>query len=240
MKHLRHLLALTLIAVLLTACGDGTTTDPMPEGTAPTEPADTPGQPIDQPAAQPDAGPQAPDPDASEEPEQPAPKPLVIKPTPTPDDAERTAVPGLSFVIPEGWFAGPDNQFRLFTLVAPAELGGAELAVSKWDGNVGGFAANVGRWCNQIGMDPIPGLTTAEDSDFEKFPIDGETATWVPLLNEQNNQAILAIWVPRGDLADTPTETWTLKLTCDADQVQALAPGVRAWAESIKFEPLEQ
>lgn len=222
---------LFLVGFFLTACGESTTDEPLPEGTAPTDPpADREVDP--QPA--PEDEPEAPDPTpAVDEPEATTPPPL---PLPVPeDDAERSKAPGLSYVLPEGWTVGPEKAMRLLTLLPP-DGGSADLAISKWPGDVGGFASNVQRWVRQAGLPPIPGLMTAAASDFEKFTVGDTTATWIPLMNEDTNVAILAVWVPRGENPENPTETWTFKLTCKADQVETLAPAVRAFCESVKFE----
>jgi hypothetical protein len=55
-------------------------------------------------------------------------------------------------------------------------------------------------------------------------------------MNTDTNLAILVVWVPIGDEPENPDFTWTLKMSLKADQVEALAPAVRVWCESIKFE----
>lgn len=231
MKHLSPLAALFFVITLcLTACGESTTDEPLPEGTAPAE-ADR--AEVETP------DPQTPDPEVTD----PEPEPVVEQtpppPLPTPPaaegDAERKSISGMTYILPEGWSVGPPKTMRLLTLI-PEGQDGVELAVARWPGDVGGFASNVQRWVRQAGLPPIPGLMTAAASDFEKFDIDGTQATWIPLMNEDTNQAILAVWVPLGENPENPDQTWTFKLTCKADQVQTLAPGVRAWCESIKFD----
>ena len=240
MKLINQLIALTCVAFLLTACGESTTDEPLPDGTAPSDvdrtdaPAET-ADPVDTPDVDPDPVSDA-DPDitTSTESDRDILDPDLILDDAV-GDAERLSISGMTYVLPEGWSVGPPKTMRLLTLI-PEGQDGAELAVSRWPGDVGGFASNVQRWVRQAGLPPIPGLMTAAASDFEKFDIDGTQATWIPLMNEDTNQAILAVWVPLGENPENPDQTWTFKLTCKADQVQALAPGVRAWCESIKFE----
>ncbi|MEO0477389.1 MAG: hypothetical protein AAF085_15690 [Planctomycetota bacterium] len=230
MTKLTSLIAMLALIGLTTACGESTSDESLPEGTTPSEAerteidtpgSDTPDEP-DTPAPEPVVE------DTPEYPPLPLPKPLI-------DDADRSKAPGLSYVLPEGWTVGPERQMRLLTLLPP-DAEGADLAISKWPGDVGGFASNVQRWVRQAGLPPIPGLMTAAASDFEKFTIDGTTATWIPLMNEDTNAAILAVWVPIGAEPEDPDQTWTFKLTCKADQIQSLAPAVRAFCKSIKFE----
>ncbi len=236
MKQLTHFIVLFAIALMLTACGESTTDESLPEGTTPTdapaerkvEPSVEPQPTTEQPALEPEV---TTPPVVEDTPEYP---PL---PTPTAgeNDAERLKAPGISYVLPEGWTVGPAKQMRLLTLLPP-DGNGADLAISRWPGDVGGFPLNVNRWAGQVGLPPIPGLMTAAASDFEQFKIDGNDATWIPLMNEETNIAILAVWVPIGDEPENPDQTWIFKLTCKADQVTALAPAMRAWCESIQFE----
>ncbi|MEM6505437.1 MAG: hypothetical protein AAF711_08210 [Planctomycetota bacterium] len=238
MTYTLKLAVLICLAVVLAGCGGSSTEESLPAGTAPTE-ADR--SEVVKPGG---AG----EPDPAEYESTPQPEPVVEEssepvlpplPLPTPpaseDEAERSSAPGLTYVLPEGWTVGPERQMRLLTLIPP-DAGDTDLAISRWPGDVGGFASNVQRWARQAGLPPIPGLMTAAASDFEKFNIDGTTATWIPLMNEDANVAILAVWVPIGDNPENPDQTWTFKLTCKADQVEALAPAVRAWCESLRFE----
>jgi len=229
MKHLSPLFALVFI---LTACGESTSDEELPEGAAPTDAQ------REEPAAPETPASDTTEPEATEE--EPATDPAVdgVPEVPEPaaeEDAERSSIAGLSYVLPEGWTVGPPKTMRLLTLL-PVGVEDADLAISKWPGDVGGFPMNVNRWARQAGLPPFPNLMTAATSDFEQFQIDDTTATWVPLMNEDTNIAILAVWVPRGPEPEDPVETWTFKLTCKADQVQQLAPDVRAFCESIEFE----
>lgn len=226
MKYQQQLIVLACLALFLTACGESTTDEPLPDGTAPSD------APVDR-EVEPQPDPEAPDPTpAVDEPGTTTPPPLPVPES----DAERLSIPGLTYALPEGWTVGPEKAMRLLTLLPP-DGGGAQLAVSRWPGDVGGFAMNVGRWCSQAGL-PLPAadFSSPAASGYEQFDIDGTTATWIPLMNEDANVAILVAWVPMGDDPETPDQTWTFKLTCSADQVQTLAPGVRAWCESIEFE----
>lgn len=237
MKNINTLIALTCLALLTAACGESSSDESLPEGTAPNEApaertANEPAQP--KPDAVEPETPKRTEP-AATEPDEAADTSETADTAATDDDAERSSIPGLTYVLPEGWTVGPAKQMRLLTLI-PEGQDGAELAISRWPGDVGGFAMNVQRWARQAGLPPIPDLMTAAASDFEKFTIDGHTATWIPLMNEDANTAILAVWVPLGEDPENPDTTWTFKLTCKAEQVQKLAPDVRAWCESVRFK----
>lgn len=229
MNNLSTSIVLATLAFFLVACGDSTTDEPLPEGTAPGE--------AERKAVDPAASEPAPQlsPGAVSAVEQ-AP-PLLPLPTPpvAQGDAERRSISGLSYVLPKGWAVGGPKKMRLLTLLPP-NGGDSDLSISRWPGDVGGFALNVQRWARQAGLSPMTNLTTAAASDYQKFQIDGTEATWIPLVNEDTNYAILAVWVPMGVNPESPDQTWTFKLTCKADQVQAYAPDVRAFCESVKFE----
>lgn len=225
---------LLVTPLILTACGESAT-EPLPEGTAPDEPERAAVEPVKPEVTYPGSIPEV-DPDIPTSPTTPDAKDLSGNPL---SEADRTSISGLSFVLPEGWKAVlPDspNAMRRVTLVPPAEFVEAELAVFRFTGDVGGFPMNVNRWAGQVGLPPITGLMTAATSDFEQLTIDGKNATWIPLMNPDTNLAILAVWVPIGAEPENPDFTWTLKMTCKAEYVQALTPAIRAWCESIKFE----
>lgn len=65
--------------------------------------------------------------------------------------------PGLGWIAPSGWTAGPEKPMRKATLLVPGEAGGAgaELAVTAFPGSVGSDLDNVNRWRQQLGLAPI-------------------------------------------------------------------------------------
>jgi len=211
-------------------CGESKPDAPLPEGETPNQPTpnvpepvepETPNTPDEPESTDPPSEPESTDPTGATDPPEAA--------------GERLKVPGLSHVLPPGWTVGSPRAMRLLTLVPPAEFVDAELAVSKWPGDVGGFAMNVTRWVRQAGVAPIA-VTTASTSNFEQFKLGDTTATWIPLVNEGTNYAIIAAWVPRGENLDQPNETWTFKLTCKAEDAEALSTAIRAWCDTVEFE----
>lgn len=207
---LTTLILLTALSSL-TACDGTETTQKLPAGTAPN------------PAQSDPATDTATDPVTVQPGDQPA---SVV------DVAAYEKAPGIMWVRPENWTRGGEKQMRLATLVPPAEFTGAELAIAQWPGDVGGFDSNILRWAGQVGMK----LDPTSFASFELADIDGSKATYIPLVNKDLNKAVLAYWVPRGANPDQPNETWTFKLTCNADQVDKLEPAFKAWAASVKFE----
>lgn len=69
------------------------------------------------------------------------------------------ADPEAPWTVPEGWTVDPEPRpMRLatFRALSPGDTGGGtEIAVSRFNGDVGGELANVNRWRGQVGLDPI-------------------------------------------------------------------------------------
>ncbi|MFN3166902.1 MAG: hypothetical protein ACE37H_07545 [Phycisphaeraceae bacterium] len=261
MKQILNTITLACLVFTLTACGDTTTDADLPAGKAPSDTASkaVAGTPDAEQTGQ-DARKDAGDAGTAADPEAvdattglEADRPLL-----TPDEladklreaadasgqrseegdegqpAERTTVGRLSFVLPDGWRVGEGGQFREFTLYPPKDFEGAEVAVGRFNGNVGGFGPNVIRWARQAGV-TLQGVPKEED--YDQVEIDGSDATIVPLINDAAANAVYAFWAPRGEDRSNPVETWTFKLTGSPKQVKALQAAVNGWAESVVFAP---
>lgn len=225
MKHLAPLTTTALIAALsLAACDDGTTDAPLPEGDTAGSPAKN--TPADQDATENNYGSSD-----SGDADMPVPELDESIPVDDPPAGDRTTLPGISFVMPEGWSQGEPKPMRLFTLIPPEGFEGADLAVNKWPGAVGGFGANVMRWARQAGVEP----KSLKRKDYPQVDVDGVESAWISF-DEGATNGILAVWVPVGDNPDQPTTTWTFKLTGTPEQVATLAPTVKEWAKSVKFD----
>jgi len=224
---MRYALATLLAAslALLIACDDGATQQTnLPTGQAP--------ESAPEPRVEPDPALVAEAERRQQEAEEPAP---AVVPAP-PVDVVRSQGPKLSYVLPEGWSVGQPNQFRLMTLVAPESAGKLELSVSRGNGEYGGFHGNVMRWAGQVGMS---NADAAQIDSLETVMVDGVEAIWLPLINQADNKALIAVWVPRGPDPSAPLETWVFKFPAmpgSIDQVMAGADDFKAFVESIEFE----
>jgi len=247
MKQILNTITLACLVFPLTACGDATTDAELPNGTAPNDkreqqPESTEPDTRDQEAGD-ASGESANDRDA-EAPKDPPREAdgaddQVTEEGEVGDEgqpADRTTVGRVSFVLPEGWRVGEGGQFREFTLFPSNDFDGAEVAVGRFNGNVGGFGPNVARWARQAGvtLQAMP-----KEADYEQVGIDGTDATIVPLINDDAPNAIYAFWVPRGEDRDRPVETWTFKLTGSPAQVKTLRAAINGWAESVRFAPAQ-
>lgn len=73
---------------------------------------------------------------------------------PSSDGAAAPASSGLHWSAPEGWVQGPARSMREVTFfLDQAET--AECYVTLLPGEAGGVAANLNRWCGQMGRDPL-------------------------------------------------------------------------------------
>lgn len=234
MKHQHAMIAIAGLCLSLTACGDATTDAQLPVGVAPVSsradnPAPTEPKTLPTPVVREDEARYG---GADQEFVLPLKDLGIDEPVLLSFDAERKTIDGMSYVLPEGWSVGAKKQMRLLTLIPPDDFADAELAVSRWPGDVGGFSANVTRWARQLGMQP----PDKARKDYKQVKVGDTQSAFIELVNQDSGKAILALWVPRGDDPDKPKETWTLKLTCQAKHAEALAKDMLKWAESIQFD----
>ena len=236
MKPITHFIALASITFTLTACDSATTDEPLPQGdSVGTTVEPTSIDPVDAESSESDyvASPKYP---------QPGVKPSaesaelqysdIAQAIESPINSDRITQPGISFATPDGWSMAGPKPMRLFTLVPPAEHAGSDLAVNKWPSRVGGFALNINRWAGQAGR-KAPSL---KRTDYPQIDVGGIASTWVEFAGDTATNGILAIWVPMGDDPDAEGPTWTFKLTGPPDKVKALAPTVKDWLKTVKFE----
>ena len=106
-------------------------------------------------------------------------------------------------------------------------VGGAEVAITAFPGDVGGVLANVNRWRGQVGLDPLdePGLAQATqslDSNGLHFVVaDAGPAS-------PGGQRILAALLPwRGS-------TWFFKLSGSDDAVSKEKPAFLSFIKTVK------
>lgn len=213
----------------LSACDDGATQQTeLPQGKAP--------ETAPEPRVEPDPALVAEVERRQQEAVEPVAPVTPVDPTPPPVDVVRSQGPKFTYVLPEGWSVGQPNQFRLMTLVGPESAGKLELSVSRGNGEYGGFHGNVMRWAGQVGMS---NADAAQIDSLETVMVDGVQAIWLPLINQADNKALIAVWVPRGPDPSAPLETWVFKYPAapgPVDQVMAGAKDFKAFVESIEFE----
>lgn len=115
---------------------------------------------------------------------------------------------GLAWTVPGHWQSKPASAMRKATFVVTGEGGvTAELAVTAFPGDVGGEAANINRWRNQI---QLPPLSEAEAiKSIQRLDANGLRIGVVELANESGGKATRVL----GGLVPFEGSTWFFKLT---------------------------
>jgi hypothetical protein len=132
----------------------------------------------------------------------------------------------LSYTVPEGWEDRPASGIRKANLVVSDASGSAELTVLAFPGDVGGMLANVNRWREQIGLDPI--TADALDSVAQPYTISAHGGRYVRL--EGSLQSIL------GGLLPFHGYTWFFKLQGDSMTVLANEAAMKTFLDSVRLE----
>jgi hypothetical protein len=126
----------------------------------------------------------------------------------------------LQWTVPADWKVTPGNAMRKGSYA----VGGAEVAVTAFPGDVGGVLANVNRWRGQAGLDPVDeaGLarvTTSFDSNGLHF---------VVLDASDGPRPVVAASVPWDG------GTWFFKLTGPAAAVAQAKPAFLSFLRTVQ------
>ena len=147
-----------------------------------------------------------------------------------------TATPGMAeassgfaapaWTAPADWRAQPLSSMRKGDWkLGPADAE-AQLTVTVFPGDVGGLAANVNRWAQQIGLAPLD--AAALKNAVTPRPLAGAPdAVLVRLTHE--GRAVLAVSAPHDGA------TWFFKLSGPAATVEGAEPAMTAFLDSVKF-----
>jgi hypothetical protein len=91
--------------------------------------------------------------------------------------------PQPTWKLPSGWEEVPGNAMRLATIKFNSGGEPLEIAISPAGGDT---LANVNRWRDQVGLDPIPVTELAKTT--ETFVVDGRECTFVSLVGTGSGQ----------------------------------------------------
>lgn len=139
--------------------------------------------------------------------------------------------PKFTYTVPVGWREEPGNPVRLasFRVGTPGE--DAEVAVTRFPGDVGGVFQNVNRWRSQVGLGPV-----GEDQlgkDVQHREVAGSPAYAVDLsgpgTNGRGATEMLAVAVKRDD------QTWFFKMTGPAAVVGKQKAAFEQFVKSVQF-----
>jgi hypothetical protein len=144
-----------------------------------------------------------------------------------PGMAEAAAEAGaIRYTVPEGWEEVPPSGIRKVNLIVEDENGRAELTVLVFPGDVGGRLANINRWREQVGLEPVapeelPAFT-------EAYPISQHGGLYVRL--EGGAQSIL------GGLLPFHGFTWFFKFQGSTGTVLANEAEMKVFLDSVRLE----
>ncbi len=131
--------------------------------------------------------------------------------------------------LPDGWElrAGAQSpRIATYRISGPGENDApAVMALTRFPGSVGGLLANVNRWREETGLDPVG----AQDLEtvIESGPLGEHQLHLVSALGEEH--ATLGVIVP------LPHHTWFLKLSGAADLVSGQQDAFRAFVKKISL-----
>jgi hypothetical protein len=98
---------------------------------------------------------------------------------------------GLHWTAPPSWFSLTPGPERIAHFRVAAEV---EASVTVLGGDGGGLAANVARWCSQVGREPPPG--PAELAALPRLEVLGVAAPLVDLTGDGARRGMLALYCP--------------------------------------------
>lgn len=115
----------------------------------------------------------------------------------------------LTYTLPKGWTEQRGTGPRYATITSPDDRK-AELAITNFPGNVGGNLANINRWRQQVGLEPI------DQEQFEKTTTKieiGQTVAIVADLDGPQARMLAAI-IPDNQ------KTWFFKMAGSKDVME--------------------
>jgi hypothetical protein len=138
--------------------------------------------------------------------------------------------PRLTYDTPAGWSAGKVDGMRQVAFDIRDDGKAAEFTVIALAEGSGDLLANVNRWRQQVGLQPLAGRELG--SQVKEFAVDGAPGQEVELLGpaeKEPQEAILGVICSRGG------QVWYFKLKGDAALVQREREQFDAFMHSVKF-----
>lgn len=147
--------------------------------------------------------------------------------------AAASSRPAAPWVVPDGWVEQPASGMRVASYkVSAADGRSADVSVVAMQGESGGELANVNRWRNQVGLDPIDEAALA--TSRTPATVGGrqvlyyEMAGEKPVLEGRYRARTLAAILPAGEM------TVFFKMTGEEALVAAERPKFLAWLRSVE------
>ncbi|MFQ5598958.1 MAG: hypothetical protein ACE5G2_00230 [Candidatus Krumholzibacteriia bacterium] len=160
--------------------------------------------------------------------------PVQDAPADVPASGADTAKP--TWTLPPGWQEQPGtSRFRVATFRVTGAGHTAEVAVTRFPGDVGGLLANVNRWRDQVGLAPVRAL---EEQPIDHLEIDGNPAGLLDLIapgagaDSEAARARKRMFVV---LVSRPDMTWFLKMTGPEPLLEKQKDAFDAFVHSVRF-----
>lgn len=135
------------------------------------------------------------------------------------------SAPAINYDVPAAWEASEPSGIRKANFTIPSDVGSAEVTVLTFPGDVGGTLANINRWRQQIGLEPVTSAGVKALS--EPCEIAGHKGLYVRL--EGDSQSIFGAILPfHGN-------TWFFKMLGDTDVVRANDADMKQFLNSVRF-----
>lgn len=154
-----------------------------------------------------------------------APQPTSMQNQTLPSSALNQTEGNPEWAVPEGWQSVEASAMRRASFLVPGSGGPADLSVTSFPGDVGGLLANVNRWSQQIGLNPVSESDLA--SLTETVTAGNKSATLVVL--EGSPQSTLA------GIFMHNSNSWFFKLTGPQPTILEQEAAFRSFVSSVRF-----
>jgi hypothetical protein len=143
-----------------------------------------------------------------------------------------TAAPNITWQRPATWHDDPNpNKLRVASFHIGGDQGQGEVAITQFQGDVGGLLANINRWRKQLGL---AGIESIEQQPLAPMEVGGLSSVTMDLHGPHDDQPgsgrrMIVVIVPQ------PQVTWFIKMV-GTDAVVAKEQGTfDAFIQSIRF-----
>lgn len=140
-------------------------------------------------------------------------------------EAQVAGIGEAKWTAPATWTEGPARAMRKATFLLSGSAGDAELSISAFPGDVGGLAANINRWRNQIGLSPLDETSLRQQSMDKDVGGYASHIVWL----QGDSSTIMGAIVPRA------SDTWFFKATGPAATLEEHRQAFADFLESVTF-----
>lgn len=130
------------------------------------------------------------------------------------------------WVLPDGWRLLTESRpMRVATFFVEAPSGVVEVAVTRFDGQTGGLAANINRWRTQLGLEAI--ATDEAEASVDRFEREGWSGYALRIRGGSAHTLAAGVYEQAAD------RTWFVRATLAPGDADAIEAAFMAFARSI-------